>query len=174
MKYCDNICLSIKITLEKGSDMSIFSNILEKLGIHKPAVPSVNTKPAQTSTPPTVPSRPSPMGQNRPGPILTHSAPVGVPMPAKPAEMPMVDVVSKLENLAKANPQQLDWKVSIVDLLKLLGLDASAAGIKELAVELSCPESEMVDSYKRNVWTHKALLKKIAENGGNIPQNLLH
>ncbi len=58
--------------------------------------------------------------------------------------------------------------------MALLGLDHSPAAIKELAVELGCPESEMGDSYKRNVWTHKALLKKIAENGGNIPQNLLH
>ena len=86
----------------------------------------------------------------------------------------MVDVVAKLNALAAKNPQKLDWKVSIVDLLKLLGLDASAAAIKDLAVELHCPDSEMSDSYKRNVWLHKTVLQKIAENGGNIPQNLLH
>lgn len=86
----------------------------------------------------------------------------------------MVDVVSKLDSLAKANPMQLDWKVSINDLMALLGMDHSPDAIKELAVELGCPEPDLSDSYKRNVWTHKALLKKIAENGGNIPQNLLH
>jgi hypothetical protein len=163
--------------------MSIFNNILEKLGIHKPAVPSVTAK---TSTPPPAPVKPGQMTPNTPvRPTaftpgqMTPNAPVRPtafvpPAPAKPVEMAMVDVVTKLESLAKANSQELDWKVSIVDLLKLLGLDASAAGIKELAVELGCPESEMGDSYKRNVWTHKALLKKIAENGGNIPPNLLH
>jgi hypothetical protein len=88
--------------------------------------------------------------------------------------MPMVDVVSKLDSLAKASPIKLNWKLSINDLMALLGMDHSSTAIKELAVELGCPESEMGDSYKRNVWTHKALLKKVAENGGNIPQNLLH
>jgi len=116
------------------------------------------------------------MAPGRPRPVFTPHAPVAapVPVPAKPAEMPMVDVVSKLNGLAKASPIELDWKVSINDLMVLLGMEHSAAAIKELAVELGCPESELGDSYKRNVWTHKALLKKIAENGGNIPQNLLH
>ena len=87
--------------------------------------------------------------------------------------MPMVDVVSKLDALAKKSAMQLDWKVSINDLMALLGMKHTAADIKELAVELGCPASEMEDSYKRNVWTHKMLLKKISENGGNIPANLL-
>jgi hypothetical protein len=88
--------------------------------------------------------------------------------------MPLVDVVSKLDGLAKANPMKLNWKTSINDLMALLGMDHSPEAIKELAVELGCPASELSDSYKRNVWTHQALLKKISENGGNIPQNLLH
>jgi phenylalanyl-tRNA synthetase beta subunit len=69
---------------------------------------------------------------------------------------------------------KLNWKTSINDLMALLGMDHSPEAIKELAVELGCPASELGDSYKRNVWTHQALLKKISENGGNIPQNLLH
>ncbi len=85
----------------------------------------------------------------------------------------MVDVTSKLDALAKANPMKLNWRQSINDLMALLGMQHTAADIKELAVELGCPESEMGNSYKRNVWTHKTLLKKIAENGGNIPANLL-
>ncbi len=96
--------------------------------------------------------------------------PPGAP---KPAEMPMVDVTAKLDALAKASPIQLNWRVSINDLMALLGMDHKPEDIKALAVELGCPESEMGDSYKRNVWTHKTLLKKIAENGGKLPQNLL-
>lgn len=87
--------------------------------------------------------------------------------------MPLVDLVSKLEKLAASNPEKLAWKVSIVDLLKLLGLDSGYAAIKELAIELGCPEFEMSDSARRNIWLHKTLLRKISENGGNIPKNLL-
>jgi hypothetical protein len=142
--------------------MSIFSSILQKLGIQKP--------PAA----PTTPARPAQNVAKGPGPSYPYSTAGGAPFPGKPAAMPMVDVVSKLDGLAKASPIKLNWKQSINDLMALLGLDHSPAAIKELAVELGCPESEMGDSYKRNVWTHKALLQKIAENGGNIPQNLLH
>ena len=142
--------------------MSIFNTILEKLGIQKkPAAtvaPAVRPGPAKFGPRVAPERRPTVYGPNVP----------------KSVEIPMVDVVSKLDSLAAKNPEKLNWKLSIVDLLKLLGLDASGAAIKELAVELGCPESEMNDSYKRNVWLHKTLLKKIAENGGNIPQNLLH
>ncbi|MCX7830648.1 MAG: DUF3597 domain-containing protein [Acidobacteria bacterium] len=93
--------------------------------------------------------------------------------PPKPAEMPMVDVMAKLEALAKANPQKLNWKTSIVDLLKLLGIDSSFSARKELAIELGCPEEKMKDSAQMNMWLHKTVLKKIAENGSNIPKDLL-
>lgn len=78
-----------------------------------------------------------------------------------------------LAGLAAANPQKLDWKVSVVDLLKLLDLDSSYTARKELAAELGCPADLMGDSAKMNVWLHKTLLKKLAENGGNIPAELL-
>jgi hypothetical protein len=90
-----------------------------------------------------------------------------------PVEVPMVDVVSKLESLAAKNPAKLDWKVSIADLLFLLGMDNSFKARKELAIELGCPEKLMADSAQMNMWLHSAVLKKIAENGGNIPQELL-
>ncbi|HEX9798025.1 MAG TPA: DUF3597 domain-containing protein [Anaerolineales bacterium] len=92
---------------------------------------------------------------------------------AKPAEMPAVDVVSMLERKAAATPQELNWKVSIVDLLKLLELDSSSEARKELAMELGCPPDLMDDSAQMNTWLHKTVLKKIAENGGNIPKELL-
>ena len=144
--------------------MSIFTTILEKLGIKKAPEPVKTAKPDQMA----------PNAAPRPMAPTAAPRPLVNPIPPKPVEMPMVDVVSKLDSLAKANPMQLDWKVSINDLMVLLGMEHTPDAIKELAVELGCPESEMGDSYKRNVWTHKALLKKIAENGGNIPQYLLH
>jgi hypothetical protein len=88
--------------------------------------------------------------------------------------MDEVDVVSKLEEMAKKNPQKLDWKVSIVDLLKLLEIDSSLEARKELAVELGCPADKIGGDYaEMNVWLHKTVLKKIALNGGNIPKDLL-
>jgi hypothetical protein len=84
-----------------------------------------------------------------------------------------VDVLTHLEKLAAANPQRLNWKTSIVDLLKLLDIESSYSARKELATELGCPADNMHDSAKMNVWLHKTVLKKIADNGGNIPQELL-
>ena len=85
----------------------------------------------------------------------------------------MVDVVSQLEKRAAANPQKLNWRTSIVDLLKLLDIDSSFAARKELAIELGCPPELMDDSAKMNMWLHKTVLQKIAENGGNVPKELL-
>ena len=139
--------------------MSFFGKILEKLGMKsakaEPA-PTPAPKPAPTAAP--TPSAPTP------------SAPLP---PPKPVAISVVDVVAKLEALAAANPQKLNWKVSIVDLLKLLDLDSSFAARKELAVELGCPADAMGDSAKMNMWLHKTVLKKLAENGGNIPKELL-
>ncbi len=132
--------------------MGFFSNILEKLGIKK----------AKAATPP-------------PPPVQTPfpQAPAAPPPPPPPIEIPMVDVVAQLESLAAANPQKLNWKTSIVDLLKLLDIDSSFSARKELAVELGCPADLMGDSAKMNMWLHKKVLKEIAENGGNIPKELL-
>ena len=75
--------------------------------------------------------------------------------------------------VSPSNPQKLNWKTSIVDLLKLLGLDSSLDARKELATELGCPKEKMDDSAKMNMWLHKTVLQKLAENGGNIPKELL-
>lgn len=91
-----------------------------------------------------------------------------------PSALPIVDVVSKLEGMAAANAEKLNWKVSIVDLLKLLGLDSSLAARKELATELGCPATAMGDSAQMNIWLHKTVLQKLAQNGGNIPAELLN
>lgn len=156
--------------------MSLFGNILEKLGLKKPeaaapspAKPAVgDSRPAPTMKPssqPVVPVQPS----------ATVYAPIHQTseIKAPPTKIQVVDVVSKLEKLAAANPQKLNWKVSIVDLLKLLGIDSSLAARKELATELGCPADKMGDSAEMNTWLHKTVLQKIADNGGNIPKELL-
>ncbi len=135
--------------------MGFFSSILEKLGLK-----SAKAEPAPTPPPP-----PPPTAAPQPAP-----APAAPP-PPKP--IPVVDVVAQLEKLAAANPQKLNWKTSIVDLLKLLDIDSSYAARKELAAELKCPAELMGDSAQMNMWLHKTVLKKIAENGGNIPADLL-
>ena len=76
--------------------------------------------------------------------------------------------------LCIAGSPGLDWKVSIVDLLKFLGMESSLTARKELATDLGCPPDLMSGDYsKMNVWLHKTVLQKIAETGGNIPKELL-
>ena len=136
--------------------MGFFSTILSKLGIG-----SASATPAPEPVPTSVAAAPAPA-----------EAPVPVPAPA-PAPVPMVDVVAQLERSAAANPQKLNWRTSIVDLLKLLDIDSSLAARKELAVELDCPSELMGDSAKMNMWLHKTVLARIAANGGNVPRELL-
>jgi hypothetical protein len=84
-----------------------------------------------------------------------------------------VDVVAKLEGMAATHSEPLNWKTSIVDLLKVLGLDSSLSARKELATELGCPGDKLGDSAQMNIWLHQTVLQKLAENGGNIPKELL-
>jgi len=87
------------------------------------------------------------------------------------AVMTEVDVIAKLEDLSAQNPG-LNWKTSIVDLMKLLGLDSSYAHRKELAAEVGITGYE--GTAEQNIALHKAVLKKLAENGGNIPSDLFN
>lgn len=82
-----------------------------------------------------------------------------------------VDVVNQLEQRARGSG--LNWRTSIVDLLKLLDLDSSREARTELAQELGAPAEVMNDSARMNTWLHKEVLKRIAANGGNIPRELL-
>jgi hypothetical protein len=136
----------------KEGAMGFFSKILEKLGIGSAAA-----APAPAPPPTATPASPS-------------AAPVAPPQPTPVA---LVDVVAQLEQRAAANPQKLNWRTSIVDLLKLLDIDSSFAARKELATELGCPAELMAESAKMNVWLHKTVLARIAANGGNVPKDLL-
>jgi 3-oxoacyl-ACP reductase-like protein len=142
--------------------MSIFSNILAKLGFGS----------AHAATPAGAPS-PATAGAATPAAAPAPAAAVPA-APAAPAAISVVDVVSQLEALAAKSAEKLNWRTSIVDLMKLLGLDSSFAARKELATELACPADRMADSAQMNMWLHKTVLQKLADNGGNIPADLLH
>ncbi|MBX3621737.1 MAG: DUF3597 domain-containing protein [Rhizobacter sp.] len=137
--------------------MSFFSKILDKLGMSKAsAAAPAAAAPAAVAPPP--------------APAVAPAAAAAAP--AAPNPIPVVDVVGQLEKRAAANPQKLNWRTSIVDLLKLLDIDSSLAARKELAVELRCPDELMGDSAQMNMWLHKNVLALIAANGGNIPKEL--
>jgi len=92
--------------------------------------------------------------------------------PAKAAAAP-VDVEAILEAAVKAKGIKLNWRTSIVDLLKALDLDSSLAARKELAADLKYNGTDADGSAEKNIWLHKALMKTLAENGGKIPKELL-
>jgi hypothetical protein len=144
--------------------MGLFDSILEKLGLKKAEPP----KPAAPATPRPTGGHYTPTTTNTATPASVAAAAA-----ARPAPMSAVDVVGKLEGMAKKNPMKLNWKESIVDLLVVLELPHGADDLKELAVELRCPANIVDDSFKRNMWLHKAVLKAIADNGGNIPKHML-
>ena len=142
--------------------MGMFDNILKKLGIDKSE--------DEPAPPPAAPPKPS-TADAEAAKRAERAARLDRYRPKK--EMSEVDVVSKLEKMAEENPEELNWKTSIVDLLKLLGLDSSYEARVELAEELGCPLEYMDDTAQMNTWLHKTVLELIAENGGNIPPELL-
>ncbi len=147
--------------------MGFFNKILEKLGLKKDAPAAAPAKIVASERPAAALAA----GQAARARAEAEKKNVGQVAGAAGAAVSEVDVVKHLEQLGKGSG--LDWKVSIVDLLKLLDIDSSREARNELAKELGCPAELMSDSAKMNTWLHKTVLKKIAENGGNIPQSLL-
>ncbi len=131
--------------------MSIFSSIMSKIFSHPAASPAV----AQAAAPPS--------------PVATDTT-VQQPVQTTPAAQP-VDVGAVLAHMAEQNGQQLNYKTSIVDLMKLLGLDSSLEARKTLAGELHYTGSTE-DSATMNVWLHKEVMTKLEENGGVVPAEL--
>lgn len=144
--------------------MGFFSNILEKLGLKKDAEAA---KPA---------SAPAASAGKKEEPTFHPTKdfhPSGSAGAAGASRaISEVDVVAKLDKMAAGSG--LDWKVSIVDMLKVLGIDSGKDARIELAKELGCPADLIGGDYsKMNIWLHKEVLRRIAANGGNIPGNLL-
>jgi 3-oxoacyl-ACP reductase-like protein len=127
--------------------MSIFGKIMEKIfpASHAQAVAPASAAPHLSAAPASAPA---------------HVA------PAEP-----VDVDAVLTEMAKKNPQELHWRNSIVDLMKLLNLDSSLSARQELARELNYP-GDQKDSASMNIWLHREVMKKLAANGGRVPADL--
>jgi hypothetical protein len=142
--------------------MSILGTILNKLGM---GGSNSRPPPSGTSTSTVGPS-PRPTGQ--------PSTPTPTSTTPSPQPSATVDVAALLEQKAAASPQKLNWRTSIVDLLKLLDMDSSLTARKQLATELGCPAELMNDSARMNTWLHKTVLARVAANGGKVPQELLH
>jgi hypothetical protein len=110
-------------------------------------------------------------GAQAPQPTQTMGAPqAGGAAAAATAER--VDIEQVLNDMAAKNPQKLNWRTSIVDLMKLVGMDSSLQERKQLADELGY-KGDKNDSAAMNIWLHKQVMKKMAENGGKVPADLL-
>ncbi|MFN9473736.1 DUF3597 domain-containing protein [Acidovorax sp.] len=132
--------------------MSFFSKIFSKIfpsakAADTPAAPPTATPPAPSSS----------------------SAPIA-PAPAAPSSIPLGDVAPILDAMPGASG--LNWRTSIVDLLKLLGLDSSLAARKELAQEFTYSGSDEPGSAAWNIWLHRQVMSRIAANGGTVPAEL--
>ena len=133
--------------------MGLFNNLLSKIFSHAPQ--QASSAPASGSTPQT--------------PDATQGA--GASPSAAAAPQPQVDINAVLEGLAAKNSEKLDWKHSIVDLMKLVGMDSSLSARKELAQDLHYT-GDMNDSAAMNMWLSKEVTKKLQENGGKVPAGL--
>jgi hypothetical protein len=135
--------------------MSIFSKIMNGIfGTSAQAAPA-GTSAGAGAAPPAPGSAPAPSGQ--------AAAPAGGDQ--------KVDVAKVLDASVKEKGQKLNWKTSIVDLMKALDIDSSLKARQELAKELKYT-GDMDDSAKMNVWLHKQVLQKLEENGGKVPADL--
>jgi Domain of unknown function (DUF3597) len=135
--------------------MSILGRIVSSIFGHASAAPASSTTAA--------PGAPAKPGSAAPS---ASAAPAST---AKPGTT--VDVTSILDKLAASNKEKLDWRHSIVDLMKLLNLDSSLTARKTLADELHY-SGDKNDSASMNIWLHKQVMTKLAENGGKVPADL--
>lgn len=145
--------------------MGILSNIFHK--IFPSSHPAVANAGAQ--------SAPQSSSQGGAGSMQSTSAGQSMPptqaAPPPAAPMAQVDVEAILSNMAAKSGQQLNWRSSIVDLLKLLNIDSSLQARKELAQELDY-SGDINDSAAMNVWLHRQVMNKLAANGGKVPADL--
>lgn len=145
--------------------MGMFSDLMGKIFHHA----SASTAPASPSTPATPSGSDGSTSTTPTTPAPDAPAPVSTTPEATPQN---VDVTAILDGLAAKSSEHLDWRKSIVDLMKLVGMDSGLNARRELAQELGYT-GDHSDSAAMNVWLHKAVIKKLAENGGKVPADLL-
>ena len=147
--------------------MSIFGRIKDAI-FGSAAAKETSAAPSAGSAPaPGAAAAPTSSGATTPSALGAATATTG----ATAAPMSQVDVEAVLTDLAAKKGQKLDWRKSIVDLMKLLDLDSSLAARKELANELNYT-GDTSDSASMNVWLHKQVMSKLAASGGKVPDDL--
>ena len=149
--------------------MSIFGTIMSKIFGQREDGATPAAGQAQASPAPEQAAASSSAAASAPAP--GSAAQAAAPATQTAAQSP-VDVEAILEKMASERGEKLDWRRSIVDLMKLLNLDSSLANRKQLAQELNYT-GDTNDSAAMNVWLHKQVMKKLAENGGKVPQDLM-
>jgi 3-oxoacyl-ACP reductase-like protein len=149
--------------------MGMFTNLMAKIFGHASTAPTATaTIPSTTIESATAPSATTPAAS---AVSSATAAPAATPeAAAEPTQS--VDVTAILDGLAAKNPEKLDWKKSIVDLLKLVDMDSSLSARKQLATELHY-SGDQNDSATMNVWLHQQVLRQLSEHGGKIPRELL-
>ena len=145
--------------------MSIFGSIMSKIFNH-PAAAQASPDSASGTAPQQMmaatPQAASDAGARTSGGPTSPVAPIS-----------SIDVGAVLTSIAAKNKEKLDWRKSIVDLMKLLDLDSSLSARKQLAQELHY-DGDTNDSASMNIWLHKQVMTKLAENGGKVPDDLRH
>lgn len=141
--------------------MGVFTRLMDRI---------FRSKTAQARETPVQQSQLTPQPQPRPQAQPQQGA---GSVASPPQGQAAVDVEAVLTELAAKNPQKLNWRSSIVDLMKLLDMDSSLGERKELAQELGY-KGDMGDSATMNIWLHKQVMQKLAQNGGKVPAELLN
>ncbi len=156
--------------------MGLFNTLMSKIFGHASSTGAATTTQSSSGGTAGQPAAGGASGATAPtsDPALSSSGAGTSVLSAAPSAPPQqVDVGATLDALAAKNPEHLDWKHSIVDLMKLVGMDSSLAARKELAVDLHYT-GDTNDSASMNMWLHKEVLRKLSENGGKVPQELLN
>jgi len=138
--------------------MGLFNNLMSKIFSHAATATPVSGSPSAAQPGAATPAAPAVQS------AATATAPAAPPQ--------TVDVAVILDGLVAKNPEKLDWKRSIVDLMKLVGMDSSFGARKQLATELHYT-GDPNDSAAMNIWLHKQVLIKLSQNGGKVPAELL-
>jgi len=136
--------------------MSVFGSLMSKILGHSARASEAKVNDARASAP------------------AAAAAPTAAPAatsPAAPAAVSMATIEASLEDMAKGSSQKLDWRNSIVDLMKLVGIDSSMVNRRALATELGYT-GDMNDSAPMNIWLHKEVMQRLADSGGQVPSNL--
>ncbi|MDB6454040.1 DUF3597 domain-containing protein [Falsirhodobacter sp. 20TX0035] len=151
--------------------MSIFSKI--KGAIFGKAEAAERSAPSTTPASTPAPAPQKDVAASAPQTTPAAPAPSAAPAPTSAAPTPAapVDVMASLEATAKAKGSDLNWRTSIVDLMKLLDIDSSLANRKDLAKELHYT-GDLDGSAEMNIWLHKAVMRELAKNGGKVPSEL--